>query len=64
MAKIEIAKSVLFPGKFWDAESKLIFTPDLLGLLTSLHREFEPERKRLLEQRTLRKKYLMKNSKR
>lgn len=56
MSQIEIAKNVSFPKKYWTPEWREIFTPDLLGLLTRLHREFEPERKILLNQRAERQK--------
>ena len=56
MSQVEIAKNVLFPSRYWTPESKEIFTPDLLGLLTRLHHEFEPERKKLLQQRIERQK--------
>ena len=56
MSQIEIAKNVSFPHRYWTPEWKEIFTPDLLGLLTRLHREFEPERKILLQSRIERQK--------
>ena len=56
MAKIEIAKSVFFPEKFWTVDARRLFTPGLLGLLTRLHKELEPERRELLAERALRQK--------
>lgn len=56
MGQVEIAKNVLFPHRFWTPEAREIFTPDLLGLLTRLHHDFEPERRLLLKQRAERQK--------
>lgn len=56
MAILQIQPGFSFPQQFWTSEAQHLFTPDLINLLTKLHKEFEPERQVLLRQREERQK--------
>jgi malate synthase len=51
MTKSETQNGFSFPQTFWSSEGGVLFPPELTGLLCELHREFDPERQRLLIER-------------
>lgn len=51
MTTQEIQKGFSFPQAFWRNEWQQLFPQELVSLLIELHREFEPERQRLLNER-------------